>query len=73
MNHRRPLRATGGISRTNKLEHWYVRHNNVYCLRLWATCIIFRPSCTCESIKSYAPWDPIILTSLKHINYIKYA
>ena len=23
---------------TNKLEHWYVRHNNVYCLHPWATC-----------------------------------
>ena len=22
---------------TNKLEHWCVRHNNVYCLHLWAT------------------------------------
>ena len=22
---------------TNKLEHWYVRHNNFYCLHLWAT------------------------------------
>jgi len=20
-----------------KLEHWYIRHNNVYCLHLWAT------------------------------------
>ena len=23
---------------SNKLEHWYVRHNNVYYLHLWATC-----------------------------------
>jgi len=23
---------------TNKLEHWYVRHNNVYCLLPWVTC-----------------------------------
>ena len=35
------------------------------------TQVIFRPSCTRESIKSYARWDPIALTSLKHINYIK--
>jgi len=21
---------------SNKLEHWYIRHNNVYCLHLWA-------------------------------------
>jgi len=65
------------LGSTNKTEHWYVRHNNVYCLHLWATCfnlytqVIFRPSCTCESIKGYARWDPIVLTSLKHINYIK--
>ena len=26
------------LDSTNKLEHWYVRHNNVYCLHLWATC-----------------------------------
>jgi len=26
------------LDNTNKLEHWYVRHNNVYCLHLWATC-----------------------------------
>ena len=35
------------------------------------TQVIFRPSCTRESIKSYARWDPIALTILKHINYIK--
>jgi len=35
------------------------------------TQVIFRPSCTGESIKSYARWDPIALTSLKHINYMK--
>ena len=35
------------------------------------TQVIFRPSCTRESIKSYARWDPIVLTSLKHNNYIK--
>ena len=35
------------------------------------TQVIFRPSCICESIKSYARWDPIALTSLKHINYIQ--
>jgi len=29
-----PLR----LDSTNKLEHWYARHNNVYCLHLWATC-----------------------------------
>ena len=23
---------------TNKLEHWYVRHNNIYSLHPWATC-----------------------------------
>jgi len=34
------------------------------------TQVIFRASCICESIKSYAWWDPIMLTSLKHINYI---
>ena len=27
------------------------------------TQVMFRPSCTCESIKSYARWDPIVLTS----------
>jgi hypothetical protein len=27
---------------TYKLEHWYVRHNNVYCLLLWATCFNVR-------------------------------
>jgi len=26
------------LDSTNKVEHWYVRHNNVYCLHLWATC-----------------------------------
>jgi hypothetical protein len=26
------------LGSTNKLEHWYLRHNNVYCLHLWATC-----------------------------------
>ena len=26
------------LDSTNKLEHWYVRHNNVYCLHPWATC-----------------------------------
>ena len=26
------------LDSTNILEHWYVRHNNVYCLHLWATC-----------------------------------
>jgi len=35
------------------------------------TQVIFRPSCACESTKSYARWDPIVLTSLKHINCIK--
>jgi len=35
------------------------------------TQVIFRPSCTRQSIKSYARWDPIVLTSLKHTNYIK--
>jgi len=35
------------------------------------TQVIFRSSCTRESIKSYTQWDPIVLTSLKHINYIK--
>ena len=29
------------------------------------TQVIFRPYCTCESIKSYARWDPIALTSFK--------
>ena len=28
------------------------------------TQVIFRPSCTCEYIKSYARWDPIVLTGL---------
>jgi len=28
------------------------------------TQVVFRPSCTRESIKSYAQWDPIVLTSL---------
>ena len=26
------------LDSTNKLVHWYVRHNNVYRLHLWATC-----------------------------------
>jgi len=26
------------LDSTNKLEHWYIRHNNVYCLHLWAWC-----------------------------------
>jgi len=26
------------LDSTNKLGHWYVRHNNVYCLHPWATC-----------------------------------
>jgi len=26
------------LDSTNKLEHCYVRHNNVYCLHLWACC-----------------------------------
>jgi len=26
------------LDSTNKLEYWYVRHNNVYFLYLWATC-----------------------------------
>ena len=26
------------LDSTNKLEQWYVRQNNFYCLRLWATC-----------------------------------
>ena len=26
------------LDSTNKLEHWYVRHKNVYCLHLRATC-----------------------------------
>ena len=29
---------------TNKLEHWYVRHNNVYFLHLWAGCCAWRTS-----------------------------
>ena len=23
---------------SNQLKHWYVRHNNLYCFHLWATC-----------------------------------
>jgi len=26
------------LDSTNKLEQWYVRHSNVYCLHPWATC-----------------------------------
>ena len=26
------------LDSTNKVEHWYVRHNNVYCFKSWATC-----------------------------------
>ena len=26
------------LDSTNKSEHWYVMHNNVCCLYLWATC-----------------------------------
>ena len=33
------------FDRTNKLEHWYVRHNNVYCLHLRATCLIGTTYC----------------------------
>ena len=29
---------TMSLDSTNKLEHWYVRRNNVYCLHPWATC-----------------------------------
>jgi len=41
----------------NKLEHWYIRHNNIYfyiCwLHVWTyTQVIFRPSCTCQPIKA---------------------
>jgi len=54
------------LDSTNKLEQRYVRHNNGYCLHLWATCVStytqvnFRPFCTSESIKSYAQWDPTV-------------
>ena len=35
------------------------------------TQVTFRPSCTRKSIKGYARWDPIVLTSLKYISYIR--
>ena len=53
------------LDNTNKLEHWYVRHNKVYICGLHVSTyiqVIFRPSCTRESIKSYAWWDTIVLT-----------
>ena len=62
---------------TNKLENWYRTSGTTFIVYIRGlhvstyTQVIFRPSCTCESIKSYARWDPIALTSLKHINYIK--
>jgi len=31
------LNAQQVVNLLNKLEHWYVRHNNVYSLHLWAT------------------------------------
>jgi AraC-like DNA-binding protein len=64
------------LDSTNKLEQWYVRHNNVYCLHLWATCFNIYTSHLQALLymwvhKSYARWDPIALTCFKHINYIK--
>jgi len=35
------------------------------------TQVIFRPSYTDESIKRYALWDPIMLTDIKYLKYIK--
>jgi len=62
---------------TNKLEHWYIRHNKVYCLHPWATCFNLYTGHLQALLymsvhKSYARWDPIALASLKHIDYIKY-
>ena len=65
------------LDSTNKLENLYVGHNNVYCLHLWATCFNLYTGRLQALLymwvhKSYARWDPIVLTSLKHINYVKY-
>jgi hypothetical protein len=64
------------LDSTNKLEHRYVRHNLFIVLnhrRHVSTYIqvIFRASYTGESIKCYACWDPIILTDIKFLKYIK--
>ena len=64
------------LDSTNKLEKQYVRHKNVYCLHLWATCFNLYTGHLQTLLymcvyKSYARWDPIALTSLKHITYIK--
>jgi hypothetical protein len=61
---------------TKKVERWYVRHNLFTALnhRLHVSTyiqIIFRPSYTRESIKCYACWDPITLTEVKYLKYIK--
>jgi hypothetical protein len=63
------------LDSTNKLEYWYVRHN-IYCLHLWATCFNLYTGHLQALLymwvhKSYARWDPIALTSLKHSDYIK--
>jgi hypothetical protein len=60
---------------SNKVEHWYVRHNLLIVLnhRLHVSTYIqvtFRPSYTGESIKCYACWDPIMLTDIKYINVL---
>ena len=56
---------TGTSGTTKFIVYFCGLHASTY------TQVIFRPSCTCESIKSYARWNPIVLTGLKHINYTK--
>jgi len=64
------------IWNSHKVEQCYVRHNLFTVLnhRLYVLTyvhVIFRPSDTGESIKCYACWDPIMLTELKYLKYIK--
>jgi hypothetical protein len=61
---------------TNKVEQWYIRHNLFIVLnhRLHVSTyiqVIFRPSYTGESTKCYSCWDPIMLTEIKYLKYIK--
>ena len=49
---------TGTSGTTTFIVYIYGLHVSTY------TQVIFRPSCTCEYIKSYARWDPIVLTGL---------
>jgi hypothetical protein len=64
------------LDSTNKVEQRYVRHKLFIVLnhRLHVSTyiqVIFRPSYTGEPIKYYAFWDPIMLTEIKYLIYIK--